>query len=64
MNRSQKNLQVVLLTTVLAAGQLVTVGPQEVMVTSLVEYTVDWAMTAEAMKATAAIENCILIDLI
>jgi hypothetical protein len=34
------------------------------MVTSLVEYTVDWAMTAVAMKATAATENCILKDLI
>jgi hypothetical protein len=53
-----------LLTTVECAGQLVTEAAQEVMVTSLVEYTVDWAMTAVAMTATAATENCILIDLI
>lgn len=47
------------------AGQSVTDAAHEVMVTSAVEYTVETApaMTEEAMKATAAMENCILIDL-
>jgi hypothetical protein len=53
-----------MLTTVERAGQLVTSGAQLVIVTSWVEYTVDWAITAVAMKATAATENCILKDLI
>lgn len=58
------------LTTVERAGQSVTEAAHEVMVTSLVEYTVDSAgaetpaMTAVAMKATEAIVNCILNDLI
>lgn len=50
-------------TTVERAGQLVTEAAQLVMVTSLVEYTMDSdpAMTAVAMKAAAAATvNCIL----
>lgn len=46
--------------TVDLAGQLVTLAAQEVIVTSSVAYTVMVAETAEAMKATAAMENCIL----
>jgi len=53
-----------LLTTVERAGQLVTVAAHEVIVTSSVVYTVDWAKTAAAMKATEASVNCILSDLI
>ena len=64
MRRCSSNLQEVVLTTVDAAGQLVTVAAHEVMVTSSVEYTVEPAMTAVAITATAAIENCILKDLI
>jgi len=59
--------KVVVLTTVERAGQLVTVAAHEVMVTSLVVYTIDSetpAMTAVAKKATEAIVNCILNDLI